>query len=45
MVMVETYLIPQGYAALATSSAKKVLAENVKQRAFKEAKLIEDATK
>ena len=39
------YLIPQGYAVLATSSAKKVLAENLKQRAFKEAKLIEDATK
>ena len=38
------YLIPQGYAALATSSAKKVLAENLKQRAFKEAKLIEEAT-
>ena len=37
------YLIPHGYAALATSSAKKVLAENVKQRAYKEAKLIEDA--
>ena len=39
------YLIPQGYAILATSSAKKVLAENLKQRAFKEAKLVEDATK
>lgn len=39
------YLIPHGYAILATSSAKKVLAENVKQRAYKEAKLIEDATK
>ena len=38
-------LIPKGYAILATSSAKKVLAENLKQRAFKEAKLIEDATK
>ncbi len=38
------YLIPQGYAILATSSARKVLAENLKQRAFKEAKLIEDAT-
>ena len=37
------YLIPQGLAAMATSSAKKVLAENLKQRAFKEAKLIEDA--
>jgi len=39
------YLIPHGYAVLATSSAKKVLAENLKQRAFKEAKLIEDANK
>ena len=39
------FLIPQGYAILATSSAKKVLAETVKQRAFKEAKIIEDATK
>lgn len=39
------YLIPQGYAILATSSAKKVLAENLKQRTFKEAKLIEDANK
>jgi len=39
------FLIPQGQAILATSSAKKVLAENLKQRAFKEAKLIDDATK
>ncbi len=39
------FLIPQGYAILATSSAKKVLEETVKQRAFKEAKIIEDATK
>ncbi len=39
------YLIPQGHAILATSSAKKVLAENLKQRAFKEAKLVEDANK
>ncbi len=37
------YLIPQGYAVLATTSAKKVLAENLKQRAHREAKLIEDA--
>ena len=37
------YLIPQGFAALATSSAKKVLAENLKQRAFKEKKVIDDA--
>ncbi|MEC7173568.1 MAG: bL9 family ribosomal protein, partial [Bacteroidota bacterium] len=28
------YLIPQGKAILATSSAKKVLAENLKQKAF-----------
>lgn len=39
------YLIPHGFAALATSSAKKVLAETLKQRAFKEEKLISDATK
>jgi large subunit ribosomal protein L9 len=37
------FLIPQGKAVLATSSAKKVLAENLKQRAFKEAKVIKDA--
>ena len=39
------FLIPSGKASLATSSAKKVLAENLKQRAYKEAKLIEDANK
>ena len=39
------FLIPQGLAVLATSSAKKVLAETLKQRAFKEEKLIKDATK
>ena len=39
------FLIPTGQAILATSSAKKVLAENLKQRAYKEAKLIEDANK
>jgi large subunit ribosomal protein L9 len=39
------FLIPQGFAILATPSAKKVLAENLKQRAFKEAKLVEDAKK
>jgi large subunit ribosomal protein L9 len=37
------FLIPQGYAHLATSSAKKVLAENLKQRAHKEAKVVSDA--
>ncbi|MBQ7517267.1 MAG: 50S ribosomal protein L9 [Bacteroidales bacterium] len=36
-------LIPQGYAILATASAKKVLAETIRQRAHKEAKLIADA--
>lgn len=39
------YLIPHGFAVLATTSAKKVLAETLKQRAFKEEKLIKDATK
>jgi len=39
------YLIPQGYAVLATTSAKKVLAENLRQRAHREAKLIDDAQK
>ena len=39
------YLIPQGYAVLATDSAKKVLKENLRQRAHKEAKLVEDAQK
>ena len=37
------YLIPQGFAVLATTSAKKMLAETLKQRAFKEQKLIDDA--
>ncbi len=37
------FLIPQGHAHLATSSAKKVLAENLKQRAHKEAKVVNDA--
>ena len=37
------FLIPQGHAQMATSSAKKVLAENLKQRAHKEAKVVNDA--
>ena len=37
------YLIPQGYATLATASAKKVHAENLRQRAHKEAKFRADA--
>ena len=39
------FLIPSGHAVLATTSAKKVRAENLKQRAFKEKKMIEDAQK
>jgi len=37
------FLIPQGFAILATPSAKKVLAENLKQKAHKEAKIVADA--
>ncbi len=37
------YLIPQGIATSATVSAKKVLAENTKQRAHKEAKVKNEA--
>lgn len=37
------YLIPSGYAKAATASAKKVLAENLKQRAHKDAKILADA--
>jgi len=37
------YLIPQGYATLATESAKKIHAENLRQRAHKEAKFRADA--
>lgn len=39
------YLIPQGFAQIATPTARKVLAENLKQRAFKEQKLVDDANK
>jgi len=39
------FLIPQGFARLATVSAKKVLAENLRQRAHKEAAQIEAANK
>ena len=37
------YLIPQGFAILATVSAKKQHAETLRQRAHKEAKFIADA--
>ena len=39
------YLIPQGYAIPATPANKKILAENLKQRAHKEAKILEEAKK
>ncbi len=39
------YLIPQKMAIVANESAKKVLAENIKQRAHKEAKLKDEASK
>ena len=37
------YLIPQGFAIMATASAKKVHAENLRQRAHKIAKFVADA--
>jgi len=39
------YLIPQGWAIAATPSQKKILAENLKQRAHKEGRVKEEATK
>lgn len=37
------HLLPKGMAKVATESALKVLAENIKQRAHKEAKVMADA--
>ncbi len=37
------YLIPKGYAVVATPSAKKVLAENMKQKSHKAEKIRTDA--
>lgn len=37
------YLLPQGKAVIATESAKKILAENLKQRAHKLEKIKKDA--
>ncbi|MDP3453405.1 MAG: 50S ribosomal protein L9 [Bacteroidales bacterium] len=37
------YLIPQGFATMATPSAKKVHAENLRQRAHKDTKIREEA--
>ena len=39
------FLLPQGLAVLATPSTKKVLAETLKQRAYKEKKIVGDAQK
>ena len=39
------YLIPSGNAVLATNSAKKILAENLKQQAKKDQKLVKEAQK
>ena len=39
------FLIPRGFAILATESAKKVLAENLRQRAHKEAQIVDNAKK
>jgi len=39
------FLLPQGLAVLATPSTKKVLAETLKQGAFKEKKIVDDAQK
>ncbi|WP_026755498.1 50S ribosomal protein L9 [Sediminibacter sp. Hel_I_10] len=39
------FLIPQGQAVMATSSAKKVLEETLRQRAYKEKTIIAEAEK
>lgn len=39
------YLIPNGLASMATTSAKKVLAENLRQKAHKEKKVVDAANK
>ena len=36
-------MIPQGFAKSATATAKKVLAENLRKRAHKDAKILADA--
>ena len=37
------FLIPQGKGIMATTSARKVLAENLKQRAYKDKRIVEEA--
>ena len=39
------YLIPKGLAILATESEKKILSENLKQKSFKEEKIVTDLNK
>ncbi len=39
------FLIPNGSAILATSSAKKILTENIKQQFVKNKKIVDDANK
>ena len=39
----QNYLIPKGYAVMAIGAEKKVLAETLKQRAFKEEKVKKEA--
>ena len=39
------FLIPNGSAILATPTAKKILAENIKQQVVKDKKIIDDAIK
>ena len=39
------FLIPDGSAILATPTAKKILAENIKQQVVKDKKIIDDANK
>ena len=39
------FLIPQGKAVIATTTARKILAENLKQRAFKEQSIIDESNK
>ncbi len=39
------YLIPQGFAIAASESNRKVIAENLKQRAFKDEKIKKEAQK
>jgi large subunit ribosomal protein L9 len=41
----QNFLIPKKKAIAASATAKKILAENIKQRAHKEAKLKDEATK